>query len=262
MTSGSQRTPLIVGNWKMNFTEAESVQMVKQLQARLGNGSRAEVVVSPSFPNLAAVHQALGKSSITLAAQDLHWEESGPFTGEVSAAMLRAIGCRYAIVGHSERRRYFGETDHTVNLKVRAALGHQLRPLVCVGESEEERNAGRTAAVIRTQVLGALEGVEADQAGLLVIAYEPVWAIGTGKTATGDQAAEVHRGIRQVLEDCFNGSPGKEMRILYGGSVTTENIASLMSFPVIDGVLVGGASLRPDRFARICEYGSPGALGT
>jgi triosephosphate isomerase len=200
------------------------------------------------------VADALKGSSVGLGAQDLFWENEGAFTGQVSARMLCAVGCRYAIVGHSERRQFFGETDATVNRKTRAALAAGLVPVVCVGESEAEREAGQTFSILDKQLQGGLQGFSANDIGPLVVAYEPVWAIGTGKTATSAQAEEAHRFIRSRVEGLFGAAAAAAMRILYGGSVKPDNMAELMAMPDIDGGLVGGASLNPESFAKIVRY--------
>jgi len=248
------RTPLIVGNWKMHKTTGEAVALVAALVERLRDVEDVEVAVCPPFTALQAVAAALKGSRITLGAQDLHWEEEGAYTGEISAPMLLDVGCRFVIVGHSERRRHFGETDATVRQKVRAALHHGLVPIVCVGELLEERETGRTFQVLEAQVTGGLAGLTGEEGQRLVVAYEPVWAIGTGRTATPDQADEAQGFIRKLLAELFDPAVADQVRILYGGSVKPENIASLMARPEVDGALVGGASLDADTFARIVTY--------
>ena len=246
--SGNNR-PLIAANWKMHLTPEASVRLVEDLLPRLGDPPPAEVVLLAPFTSLAAVAAALGGAPVSLGAQDLHWESEGPFTGAVSAPMLHAAGCRWVLAGHSELRQA-GDTDRVVNSKLQAALAHHLRCILCVGEDREERAAGRTRAVIEAQLGAALESVEAEPAGRIAIAYEPVWAIGTGRTATVDQAAEVHAWIRDHLRGRLAAG---DLPILYGGSVTPDNATALLAAPPIDGLLVGGASLRADAFARIVQ---------
>jgi triosephosphate isomerase len=247
------RRKFICGNWKMHKTAAEAVVLVKELAAGLGDASRSVLVaVAPPFTALHAVAQALPGSGIELAAQDVHWEAQGAFTGEVSAPMLAEIGCRHVIVGHSERRQLFGETDEAVRKKVGALLSANLRPIVCVGETLAEREGGRTLAVVDRQVRAALAGLPAAVLAAITIAYEPVWAIGTGKTATSAQAQEVHAAIRAILRE-LGGGAADEVRIQYGGSVKPENAAELMSQPDVDGALVGGASLKAKDFIAIVK---------
>lgn len=248
------RKPIIAGNWKMNKTIGESIQMIKKLKLQLTNIHYVDIVVCPPFTALAAVNGILRDSNIKLGAQDLHWEQKGAFTGEVSANMLIDAGCQYVIIGHSERRQYFGETDQTVNRKIKAALACGLIPIVCVGEKLKEREAGNTESVVEEQVTGALSGLFKNEIQNLIIAYEPVWAIGTGKTATPQQANKVHRFIRKLLTQLYDQKTGETIRIQYGGSVTPTNISGLMSQPDIDGALVGGASLEVDSFTKIVNY--------
>jgi triosephosphate isomerase (TIM) len=243
------RRPLIAGNWKMHTTRAEALALVEGFKAAVSGVGDRDVVVAPPFTVLAAVAETLRGSAIGLAAQNLHWEDSGAFTGEVSGPMLRDAGCTHAIIGHSERRQFFGETDEGVSRKIGAARKNGLTPIVCVGELLAEREAGRTLAVIERQVTGALKGLAADAIASLVVAYEPVWAIGTGKVATPEQAQEVHAAIRGLLARMGRAAAGA--RVLYGGSVKPDNIDGLMQQPDIDGALVGGASLKVESFARI-----------
>ncbi|MBI4161580.1 MAG: triose-phosphate isomerase [Acidobacteria bacterium] len=245
------RPPLIAANWKMHLTPEQAVAYVRDLRARIGDGRGAEVLVLPSYPCLPAVAGALVGSPIRLGAQNLHWETEGAFTGEVSASILRSVGCAYVLVGHSERRRHFDESDRTVNRKVRTALEEGLRILLCVGEAEPDRTEGRTQRVIEDQIARALEGVSPVDPASLNVAYEPVWAIGTGRDAPVGQVNEAHGWIREELSRLFPGPVGESVRILYGGSVTPENVDSYMASPLIEGVLVGGASLRAESFARI-----------
>ncbi|MBI4412859.1 MAG: triose-phosphate isomerase [candidate division NC10 bacterium] len=248
------RTPLIAGNWKMYKTATEGAALARELCQRLGSGGGVEVAVCPPFPALAAVGMALQGSGIALGAQDMHWEKEGAFTGAVSAGMLLHLGCRFVILGHSERRQHFGETDASVQRKVRAALAEGLTPIVCVGETLTERDGGQTLAVVARQVRAALEGLTGADLGRLILAYEPVWAIGTGRTATPEQAQDVHRALRRLLGELGGGSA---TRILYGGSVKAENAAALLRESDIDGALVGGASLVAEQFARIVEAARP-----
>ncbi|MFQ5840291.1 MAG: triose-phosphate isomerase [Candidatus Methylomirabilales bacterium] len=246
------RTPLIVGNWKMFTTVAEAQALAKGIRGVLAE-SRVTVAICPPLTALAAVAKVLMGSGIHLGAQNMHWEEEGPFTGEVSPRMLADAGCRYVILGHSERRQYFAETDWSVNQKVHAALRHALTPIVCVGETLVEREDGRTFQVVGGQVRGALARVRKDSAAGLVLAYEPVWAIGTGRTATPEQAQEVHAFVRKQLAEIWDGASAARVLILYGGSVKADNAAELLAEPDIDGALVGGASLQVESFARIVK---------
>ena len=247
------RTPIIAGNWKLNKTVSEAVSLTTDLAKLVDNISDVEIVVAPVFTALSNVHDVINGSNIQLAAQDLYWEDSGAFTGEVSAPMLKDVGCDYVIIGHSERRQYFGETNETVNQKVKAALSHQLKPIICVGELLEERETGKTESVIEDHVKGGIGDLTESEMESCVIAYEPVWAIGTGKTATPDQAQEVHSFIRDILEDCYSGKLASKIRIQYGGSVKPENAAELMSQQDVDGALVGGASLDAESFSEIVK---------
>jgi triosephosphate isomerase len=245
------RTKIIAGNWKMNKTPAEAVELTQAVLAEIQSMSRVERVLCPPFVALAAVAPLLTGTGVGLGAQNMHWEKSGAFTGEISAPMLAGL-CQYVIVGHSERRQYFGETDEGVNKKVKAALAHGLTPIVCVGENLTENEAGRTRAVVHRHVRGAYAGLTADNALMTVIAYEPVWAIGTGKAATPEQANAVMGDfIRALLAELYGSDVADALRIQYGGSVTAANAASLMAQPEIDGALVGGASLKPAEFGAI-----------
>jgi triosephosphate isomerase len=248
------RTPLLAGNWKMHGTRREAVALARALVEAIGAVGDREVVVAPPFTALEAVAQVLAGSRIGLAAQNVHWEAKGAFTGEVSAPMLREAGCTHVIVGHSERRQYFGETDATVGKRLRAALGGGLTPIACVGETLAEREAGQTHAVIARQVAAALAGLSPADVARCVVAYEPVWAIGTGHTATPAQAEEVHAAIRRQVAGLAGEAVAAGLRILYGGSVKPENIDALMAEADIDGALVGGASLEAAAFARIVHY--------
>ena len=244
----------MAANWKMNKTQAEAAQFVSAFKNAAGSFSGREVVICPPFTALEAVRQAMQGSSLQLGAQNLYEQPSGAFTGEISAPMLAASGCSFVILGHSERRQYFGETDEWINKKVRAALAPKLAPILCVGEVLAEREAGKTIEVVGRQLRGALKGFAAEELAHLVIAYEPVWAIGTGKTATPAQAQEVHAFIRKTLLELFGAPRSAATRILYGGSVKPDNIDDLMSQPDLDGGLVGGASLDAASFARIVNF--------
>ncbi len=249
------RTPLIAGNWKMYKTGREAVEAAQALKELTAGVSDVDVMIAPPFTALAATADALEGSMIALGAQNLHWESEGAFTGEISPGMIRAAGCRYVIIGHSERRQLFGETDQSVNRKVRAALAADLIPVLCIGETEAEREAQQTFSVLDKQVRLGLEGLSLQTPGDLVIAYEPVWAIGTGKTATREQAQEAHAFIRERLRKLGGDAVAEATRILYGGSVKPDNIAALIGMDDIDGALVGGASLAPETFARIVKLG-------
>jgi len=244
------RTPLMVGNWKMNRTGREAVDFVTALKAQLPDTGGVDVVLCPPFTALGDVGRALAGLSFELGAQDVHWEPHGAFTGEVSAAMLWDLGCTYVIVGHSERRRLLGESDDAVRRKVAAALGSELIPILCVGESLEERDDGRTERILQTQARIGTMDVTPEQAAQLVVAYEPVWAIGTGRPATGQEANRIAGLLRQWLREWF-GDAAAPVRILYGGSVTPDNAAEFAGHTELDGALVGGASLDPAAFAAI-----------
>lgn len=232
----------------------EAKALVQDLKGRVQNVTNVEIVVCPPFISLQAVKDVLAGSNIGLGAQNIFWEKNGAFTGEVSAPMLKSVGCAYVIIGHSERRTYFGETDSTVNKRIFAALAEGLKPIVCVGETLEEREAGKTFDVIKRQITGGLANLSTEQMMPVVIAYEPVWAIGTGKTATPAQAQEVHAFIRQLLKELFGQATADATRLQYGGSVKPENAAELMSQPDIDGALVGGASLKAETFEKIIKF--------
>jgi len=248
------RTKLIAGNWKMYKTPEQTREFFREFLPVVKDHDRDEIVVCPTFLCIdAAVTSARG-SSVAVGAQDLHWEKEGAFTGEINAAMLVAVGVTHVIIGHSERRQYFGETDDTVNLKLKSALEAGLTPIVCVGEVLEEREAGLTDDVLRRQCMRAFHKVSAKKAAHLVVAYEPVWAIGTGKTATPQIASDAHVIIRGEAAKEFGQEFADQLRILYGGSVKPENAKALMSEEEIDGALVGGASLEPKSFAAIVKY--------
>jgi len=249
-----KRKPIITGNWKMNKTSAEARELASRLIPLVSEVRDREIVLAPPFTSIPAVADTIKGTNMALAAQNLFWEDKGAFTGEISAEMLLDLGCKYVIIGHSERRQYFGETDETVNKKVRQALNKGLLPIVCVGELLSEREAGKANEVIDRQVAGALKGVNAAEMQKIVIAYEPVWAIGTGKTATPEQANEIHSFIRKKAEVMYGRVVADSLRIQYGGSVTPENVSKLMAMSDIDGSLVGGASLKPESFAALVNY--------
>ncbi len=238
----------------MNKTVGEALDLVRELKASLSGVQGVEVAVAPPYTALYPVHKELVGSSIHLAAQNLYWEEKGAFTGEISPLMLKEVGCHYVIIGHSERRQFFGETDETVNRRIKAALAQSLKVIFCIGETLKEREEGKTFSVIERQVDGGLRGLGEQEMKNMVIAYEPVWAIGTGKTATPEQAEEVHRFIRGRLEKLYSRGVSEEIRIQYGGSVTPENVQGLMNQPNIDGALVGGASLKAESFSKIVRF--------
>ena len=251
------RRKVIAGNWKMNKTLAEASALVRELKGLVAGlpAERVELAVAPPFVALQAVARELEGSAVKLAGQNCHWEPSGAYTGEVSAAMLRDVGCTYVILGHSERRQYFGETDETVNKRARAVVGAKLTPILCVGETLAEREADRTLEVVERQVAGALRGFTAAEVADFVLAYEPVWAIGTGRTATSAQAQAVHRAIREQLGRLYDRDTAERVRIQYGGSVKADNAAELLGQPDVDGALVGGASLKAGDFAAIAKGG-------
>lgn len=248
------RIPLIAGNWKLFKTLTESSGFVESLKPLIQDVKEVEVVVAPVFTAVASVAAATTGSIVKVAAQDCFWEEEGAFTGEVSPKLLKDAGCSHVIIGHSERRQYFGETNETVNRKTLAALSADLVVLLCVGETLAQRETGDTFRVIEAQVTEGLAAVTLEDMGNLVIAYEPVWAIGTGKTASDDQAQEVHAFIRTLIAKLYNDSCANTLRILYGGSVKPENVKGLMAQPDIDGALVGGASLKAESFAAIVRF--------
>lgn len=249
-----ERKPLAAANWKMYKTVREAVSFIENLQKEVGLPEDREVMIAPPFTSLFAVREVIQKAGFSLGAQNCYWEEKGSFTGEISVPMLRDVGCSYVIVGHSERRHIFGETDEMIQKKVAAVFRHGLIPVLCLGEVLEEREKGKTFDVVTRQLESAVQGLNTEQAEKLVIAYEPVWAIGTGKTATPDQAQEVHAFLRERYASLYDKTLAKSIRILYGGSVKPDNVDSLMSQPDIDGTLVGGASLEVASFKRIVQY--------
>ncbi len=247
------KKPFIAGNWKMYKTISEAVNLANGIKRELSDCNEAEIVLCPTFTALASVSDVISSTNIKLGAQNLFWEDEGAFTGEISAPMIKDCGCKYVIIGHSERRKYFSETDSTVNKRIQAALKGGLNPIVCVGETLEERNSGKTLEVVSKQVKGALLGFSTDQLKEMVIAYEPVWAIGTGVNATPDQAQEVHKYIRELIADIYSQDVALDLIILYGGSVKPDNIESLINEKDIDGALIGGASLKADSFIEIVK---------
>jgi triosephosphate isomerase (TIM) len=251
------RTPLIAGNWKMFKTVHDAVVFVKELKGVVKDVTRVDIVIAPPFTALNAVAAAARNTNIGVAAQNVYWEREGAFTGEVAAAMVKEAGAEFVIVGHSERRRLFGETDAHVNRKVVAALGAELTPIVCVGETLEERERGEMLPVIDRQIKDGLERITAEQIADMVIAYEPVWAIGTGRNATAAQAAEAHAHIRTRLRQWFGADAADRCRVIYGGSVKPDNISDLIAAPDVDGALVGGASLEVKSFADIVTKSRP-----
>ena len=251
------RTPLIAGNWKMYKTALEALAFAKELRALLKELSGVEVVVAPPFTALHVVAESLRNANIGVAAQNLHWEPEGAFTGEVSVGMVKDAGAEYVILGHSERRQLFHETDQTVSRKLQAAIEGELTPIVCVGETLEEREGGKTLAVLDRQIKDGLGALSGEQVAEIIVAYEPVWAIGTGRTATAAQAQEAHRHIRTRLGQQFGQEAGERCRLIYGGSVKPGNIAELTREPDVDGALVGGASLDVKSFAEIVTKGRP-----
>ncbi len=247
------RTPLVAGNWKMNKTVAEARDLVSMMRAKLDEIANVGKVLCPPFLAIPALAEMLSSTGIGLGAQNLHWEEKGAFTGEISPGMVKEF-CQYVIIGHSERRTYFGETDESVNKKLQAAMNAGLVPIVCVGETLEQYEAGTTSEVVRRQIRVGLAGIDSASAARIVVAYEPVWAIGTGKASSGENANSVHQQfIRPALSELFGAQTADAIRILYGGSVTAANASEFFAYPDIDGALVGGASLKPDEFVAITK---------
>jgi triosephosphate isomerase len=251
------RTPLIAGNWKMFKTIAETTKHVKALRPLVKDITDVEIVVAPAFPSIHAAAESLRGSNVLVAAQDLYWEREGAFTGEVSGAMLKEAGADLVIIGHSERRTLFGETDAAVNRKIAAAFAADLAPIVCIGETLDQRERSETLDVLDRQIRAGLDGVTSAQLAQLVLAYEPVWAIGTGRNATPDQAGEAHAHIRQRLRQWFGAEAAELCRVIYGGSVKPENIRDLVAQPDVDGALVGGASLDVKAFHEIVSRSRP-----
>lgn len=246
------RNPLIAGNWKMYMTCAQATELMQKLKNKMGNEARSsQVMIAPPFTALDAVGSSMDGTGWYLGAQNTFWEDEGAYTGEISPLMLRDTGCRFVIVGHSERRQHFGETDADVCRKARAVLGHEMTPIICIGESQSQRDREETFDVIERQLKEALNGFEDPEEKELIIAYEPIWAIGTGKTASPGEAQEVHSAIRRWMDKHISEQRAERTRILYGGSVKPDNIQELMAEGDIDGALVGGASLNADSFAEI-----------
>ena len=247
------RIPIIAGNWKMYKTEDEAIRLVSDLKKRLKDIDGVKIIVCPPFTALSSVREIIRNSPLLLGAQNMHWEEKGAYTGEISPVMLITAGCKYVILGHSERRSYFHETDKSVNLKIKSALKFNLSPIVCVGEKLEEREANKTEEIIKTQIQGAYEDIINQQAEKTTVAYEPVWAIGTGKTATPQQANDVHVFIRGFIAAKYGKDTAEKISILYGGSVKPENARELLEMSDIAGALVGGASLDAGSFEGIVK---------
>jgi triosephosphate isomerase len=250
------RKPLIAGNWKMYKTPKESLAFLERFLPLVKDHTRDEIAIFPTMSSLGYVIEATKGTNVKAGAQTMHWLNEGPYTGQTSPTMLASINCTHVLLGHSERRIYANETDEMVNWKLKAAIGHGLTPVVCVGETQEKRQAGLTEAVLRWQIANALNGVEAEGSESLAIAYEPIWAIGTGSTATPAQVSEAHKIIRREIAERLGEKRAMETRILYGGSVKPENAGLLMAQPEIDGALVGGGSLDPETFAKIVCYAS------
>ncbi|MEA3485186.1 MAG: triose-phosphate isomerase [Candidatus Aerophobetes bacterium] len=247
------RIPIVGGNWKMNKTIPEAVNAVEDLKTRLEDVEGVEIAIFPPFTALKMIQGLLNGTNIGLGAQNMYYEERGAYTGEISPLMLQNVGCRYVVLGHSERRGYFGETNELINEKLKTALSFELTPIVCVGEKLKERKKGKATEVVNIQIRKCLQGIGAKEAERVVIAYEPVWAIGTGETATPSQAEEMHRGIRRILRELYGEELANSIRIQYGGSVKPKNIEDLMREEDIDGALVGGASLNAESFASIVK---------
>ncbi|MEG6584914.1 triose-phosphate isomerase [Dendrosporobacter sp. 1207_IL3150] len=248
------RKPIIAGNWKMHKTVVEAVSLAQELAKLTADAKDVDIVVCPTFTSLFVVKEALNGTNVKLGAQNMHWEKQGAFTGEISPGMLNDAGCQYVIIGHSERRQYFAETDETVNNKLKAALANGLIPIMCCGESLEQREAGTTEAIVGAQVEAGLAGLTAEQVAGLVIAYEPIWAIGTGRTASSDDANAVCAFVRRTVAKLFGQDAADQVRVQYGGSVKADNIAELMAKSDIDGALVGGASLDAAGFSKIVKF--------
>ncbi len=246
-----KRQIVIAGNWKMHKTNSEAMQLANQIRIKTMDITKTRIIICPPFTALAPVFEIIGDSKIHLGAQNMFWEKEGAYTGEISAGMVKSTGADYVIIGHSERRQYFGETDETVNKKIKAALENGLKPIVCVGETLDEREAQITLKVVGKQIRGAFDGISAEQMNRIIVAYEPVWAIGTGKTATPEQAQEVHSEIRKLITEMYDSQVADRLIIQYGGSVKPANAESLLSQQDIDGALVGGACLKADSFSEI-----------
>ena len=247
------RIPIIAGNWKMNKTISEGVALISEIKD-VANNTDVEAVVCVPYISLQAAKKELEGSKVKLGAQNMHWEESGAFTGEISPLMLKEIGVDYVVLGHSERRQYFNETDETVNKKIKAALSHDIKPILCIGETLEQRENGEAKDVIKSQILKAIEEIDANDMAKIVVAYEPIWAIGTGKTSSSEDANEMISFIRVALEEKYGEDTSEEVRIQYGGSVKPNNVSEIMSQSDIDGALVGGASLKAEDFTQLVNF--------
>lgn len=248
------RRPLIAGNWKMYKTGKEAVDFVNTLKNAVTAVSDVDIMIAPPFTAITQLADITNNTNIALGAQNIYWEQEGAYTGEISAPMLKSAGCQYAIIGHSERRQYFGETDQDINRKIDAVAKASLIPVFCIGETESQRDSGETFSILDKQIKNGLEGLVSESLKSLVVAYEPVWAIGTGKTATKEQAQEVHAYVRNWFAEQFNPEFAQGLRIIYGGSVKPSNVKDLMAMEDIDGALVGGASLDPDSFSQLVHY--------
>jgi triosephosphate isomerase len=248
------RTPVIAGNWKMNKTVAEAVALASEIKEKVAGVENVKIIVCPVFTAVKSVADVLKGTNVKVGAQDMYWETSGAFTGEVSGEMLLEAGAEYVIIGHSERRQYFGETNETVNKKLKKALSIGLKPIVCIGETLADREAGNTEAVVEKQVREGFVGLTAEEMKGTIIAYEPVWAIGTGKTATADQAEAVHAFVRNLVAQLWDKETADAVVIQYGGSMKPENVASLLAQPDIDGGLIGGAALKADSFEKLVKF--------
>lgn len=248
------RKPIIAGNWKMNMTNTEAASLLNDVIFNIKDVNDVEVIVCPPYTALSDINKLIEKTNIELGAQDVYFEEKGAFTSKISCDMLKDVGCTYVIIGHSETRQYFNETDESVNKKVKIALNNDLKPIICVGESLKQRKNDETMKVVEEQIRGALKDIPKSEAGKIVIAYEPIWAIGTGETATPEQAQEVHFAIRKLLLNLYDPALAEGVRILYGGSVKPNNVKDLMKEEDIDGGLIGGASLDADSFSKLVKY--------
>ena len=248
------RTPVIAGNWKMNKTVAEAVALASEIKEKVAGVENVKIIVCPVFTAVKSVADVLKGTNVKVGAQDMYWETSGAFTGEVSGEMLKEAGAEYVIIGHSERRQYFGETNETVNKKLKKALSIGLKPIVCIGETLADREAGNTEAVVEKQVREGFVGLTAEEMKGTIIAYEPVWAIGTGKTATAEQAEAVHAFVRNLVSQLWDKETADAVVIQYGGSMKPENVASLLAQPDIDGGLIGGAALKADSFEKLVKF--------
>jgi len=247
------RKKIIAGNWKMNKTGTEAASFARDLKIKTISINKTEIIICPPYIAIAPAYEILKESRVKIGAQNVHWEPSGAFTGEISAEMIEQSGCKYVIIGHSERRQYFGETDQSVNNKIKQSLTTSLYPIVCIGETLQQREAGKMKDIVKTQITAGLSGISVEQMKRLVLAYEPVWAIGTGVTATPSQAEEVHHFIRELLAELFNSTIADSTPILYGGSVKPDNVKELLSQNNIDGGLIGGASLKVDSFVELIK---------